>query len=640
MRGFPPQPVYPNAIDNDSTLYAVYNTSESITVGDNQAWSEEITIVPVGIDADEIWAENGFANISGELFYYDLVEKDVNGKIFKFKRCLRNFGGDHTRFNASGTSVRGFVIAEHHKQLADAIIDIEDFVGENFSPDTSTLDWRIRNLQNTPPIFDDSGCPTVVLTIEFLSSDPASGTVMSYTVDITGTIQTFLLQFGDGFQTTSTQPGTHTYAPNGNIDPVVTVTNGNCTITQTAIRRTSSNEPVVNSGGGGIVVGVPVISPFPGINVSIASTDFDLPIIPINFPCLTLGISGISSFNIPSIIDVHGNIPSVIDIHGSIPSVITLSGISIPDTIIISGPSIPTHISITPPIISFTNPAIPSVIVINNPGIPATINFGPLPNFPTIQFAQPFFPIVQFGPVQFPAVQFMVPDFPNVNFGDPPTVSVDWGTPPVISCACSITCPGAASVAAWQQTYVEDLGFEETEESPNVEYNFAGIPSEIKIVPANIPQYIALKHNFKDTINVVVPSIPSISIDASNVPKEIRVIAPEIKDIRLIADDVPRVIKIEHDIPSLIKIENPGIPDVISIDSSKMISEIKITGCPDFITLKHDLPAFISLILPDNKPMIEVKPLDVNISVHLDMKKIMTENGNEPDCFYFVPCGK
>jgi hypothetical protein len=636
MRGFPPQPVYPNGLDDDSTLYVVYNTSETVTVGDNQAWSEEITIVPVGANDDEIWADNGFANISGELFYYDLAEKDSNGKVFKFKRCLRNFGGSHTHFNPSGTSVRGFVIAEHHQQLADAILDIEGFVGQNFSPDTSTLDWRIRNLQNTPPIFDDYGCPTVVFVTTIVSSDPTTGTVMDYTIDITGVIQTFILQFGDGFQTTSTAAGTHTYAPNAIIDPVVTVSNGSCTITQTAIQRTSTSQPVVETPNNGIIITNPVVNPFPNINVNVSATDLDVPLIPINFPCLTLGLSNIG---LPSIIDIHGSLPSVISFTGNLPSVITLSG-SIPSTITLNG-SIPSVITINPTIpsiISVTNPGIPSTIGFGNVNIPGVINFGPVPSFPTVQFAQPFFPIVQFGPVQFPAVQFMVPDFPSIDFGDPPTVSVDWGTPPTISCNCSLTCPGAASVNAWQQEYVEDLGFDEEEPAAGVEYNFAGIPSEIKIVPANIPQHIALKHDLPTEINIAVPSIPTISIDASSIPKEINVIVPEIKDIRIIADDVPSVIKIEHDIPNLIRIENPDMPSVISIDASQMVSEIKITGAPEFITLKHDLPDFISIMLPDNKPVIEVAP--INVSITLDMKKIMADNDEDVQCFQFVPCGK
>ncbi len=117
--GFPPVPLYPQALDSDYTLFLVYNTSEAELASNNEAWAEEIEIEPVSAESNEIWADNGFANISGELFYYDEVEKDSNDKVYKLKRCARNLGGSKTKFNESGSMVRGFVVAEHHNQLAD-----------------------------------------------------------------------------------------------------------------------------------------------------------------------------------------------------------------------------------------------------------------------------------------------------------------------------------------------------------------------------------------------------------------------------------------------------------------------------------------------------------------------------------------
>lgn len=69
----PPFPLYPTKYDSDETLFLVYNTSESTLTKENPAWSDEIEIRP-SVDR-EIWADNGFANISGELFYYNSVEK-------------------------------------------------------------------------------------------------------------------------------------------------------------------------------------------------------------------------------------------------------------------------------------------------------------------------------------------------------------------------------------------------------------------------------------------------------------------------------------------------------------------------------------------------------------------------------------
>ncbi|MFW1442926.1 hypothetical protein ACEV7Z_23325, partial [Vibrio parahaemolyticus] len=76
----------------------------------------------------EIWADNGFATISGEMFYYDAVEKDADGYVKTLKRCVRNLGGVHTQANLAGTVVRGFVMAEHHNQLVDVTLKMEQFV--------------------------------------------------------------------------------------------------------------------------------------------------------------------------------------------------------------------------------------------------------------------------------------------------------------------------------------------------------------------------------------------------------------------------------------------------------------------------------------------------------------------------------
>jgi hypothetical protein len=140
--GFPPQPVYPKALDSDRTLFLVHNTSESRLSVDNPAWAEEVQIYPVAAGEPEIWADNGFANIDGELFYYDDVEKNSNGKVYKLKGCARNLGGSQTKFceaspppipgdpeeSKRGIWVRGYVVAEHHNQIADAIIATETFI--------------------------------------------------------------------------------------------------------------------------------------------------------------------------------------------------------------------------------------------------------------------------------------------------------------------------------------------------------------------------------------------------------------------------------------------------------------------------------------------------------------------------------
>ena len=101
---FPPIPVYPAAYDTDYTLFKVYNTTESKLSADNQAWDSEIAIIPK--NDVEVWPTNGFATLSGEIIYYDSVEKNIDGFVTSLKRCARNLGGNPTKFNPAGTWIR------------------------------------------------------------------------------------------------------------------------------------------------------------------------------------------------------------------------------------------------------------------------------------------------------------------------------------------------------------------------------------------------------------------------------------------------------------------------------------------------------------------------------------------------------
>src|SRR5690606_574617 len=109
---------------------------------------------------DEIWADNGFATISGELLYYDSVGRNSSGKVNKLKNCVRNLGGEPTRYNNSGTDIRSFVIAEHHNQIVDAIIAIERLLGTSACLDEDTITCCLDEL-DVPDCIDDGNCPDV-----------------------------------------------------------------------------------------------------------------------------------------------------------------------------------------------------------------------------------------------------------------------------------------------------------------------------------------------------------------------------------------------------------------------------------------------------------------------------------------------
>ena len=235
--GFPPQPRYPLGYDSNRTLFLVFNTSEARITKNNSAWSEEIEIEPYQTTGDKTdqWADNGFANISGELFYYDAVERNSDGKIIKFKRCARNLGGKKTKFNPEGTWVRGYVIAEHHNQIVDVTLAIQQYILD--------LEEDIERLEEQTLCPDDKLCPEVTLEITREPATDCPAVTIFYTIIINGTFNNFVLDFGDGQSTTSTQSGSHVYASNADIDPIITISNDECSILQTPIERSEQNIP-------------------------------------------------------------------------------------------------------------------------------------------------------------------------------------------------------------------------------------------------------------------------------------------------------------------------------------------------------------------------------------------------------------
>lgn len=623
--GFPPQPVYPVAIDTDRTLYLVYNTTETILSANNAAWSEEILIEPQPVGKPEIWADNGFATIEGELLYYDAVAKNSNGKVYKLRRCLRNLGGRHTQFNPCGTSIRGFVIAEHHIQIVDAILKIEDFVGENFSPLEETLDWRIRNLAEEPVIFDDFSCPDIEFDFNIISSDINTGTVAQFLVNVQGSTGSFELQFGDGTSTTLNS-GTHTYAPNASIDPVVIVSNGNCQIVQTPMERESVEEPTVTPPVPPFSVPIPVPPPIPPFvfpSQQIPSVDINFP--PIVFPTIDLS----TTFNTPSVISF---VPS-----NPLPSIISFSAVG----------NIPSVISVTP--------AVPSTISLVN----TTFTLSVTASFEPVTYGTPptFTPITYDIPPTFTPISWEAPPtIEPVSWTLPPCVSVCWGTPPLLSCQVIVQCPSCTSSTnpspmMMQGFGMDGGGIEDSFDNIEVQYDMVGFPSEIIITPPEIPP-ITIQHNLPNNISLIVPEIKvvhdlpteiRISSDV-HVPSEIRIIPPSKEEmIHVISFEVPQV-KFEFDVtnlPTSIPLEVPDrFPD-IKVDASGIPESIRVDGIPEVIRIEHSLPSTIQFEVPSDikVPLVfEGPPLTGELKVNWGFDKLTEEEKESLACFALVPC--
>ena len=655
--GFPPKPTFPLAIDSDKTLFLVYNTAETPLNGNNPAWSDEIDIIPVSEEKEEIWANNGFANIAGELFYYDSVEKDINGKVCKLKRCLRNLGGTKTQFNYSGEMVRGFVVAEHHNQIVDAIINIEEFVGQNFDTDEATLDWRIRNIKNEEVCIDDWECPDVDFQFDLPQSvqegevpDRCAGVTTVFNISINGRYTRYSLDFGDGNITTDLS-GSHQYTDLQSVDPVITVANEKCETILAAKPR--SDEPTGPSEAPFDIPipEIPNFTPFILPEIITPSTTLTLP--QIVFPAIDTGSFNASipsfSFNIGDF-----NIPSMIN-FGDIPNTIYFGPLDMPLTISFVGSiEIPLTISFVgsieiPQTVYFGSFAVPpNTIFFGSVNIPPTINFGSADILKTIYFGSAdiagtiyFGPVdiahtIYFGPIDLTVSWGNVP-WLTVDWGNPiPYVTVLWGTPPpvtvVVTCSSGAPMMMNAGMAATDANFQDNLN---QEDIININADSLGIPSEIKVISPKFPD-IKILHDIPTNIKIDSPDIPNIAIDVpDDFPKTIELVA---------SDSIPKSIHITHEIPSSIRLEVPSsirleIPDIpaIPLDASGLPKNIQVVGIPSIIELKGSIPSEIMLKAPEN---LEV-PLVYKggpIPIKFDAKDLLGDDTDTP-CFAIIPCG-
>ena len=604
---FPPIPVYPKAIDSDYTLFLVHNTIETRICTDNAPWSQEISIIPVGPNEFEIWPDNGFANISGELLYYDKVGFDIHGRVNKLKNCARNLGGENTKFNAKGTWIRSFVVAEHHNQMVEAILKTENFIGYNYTPDQATLDWRIRNLQALEVIFDDFLCPDINFTFNIISNNPVTGITATYLVEITGNSNSYKLDFGDGSFTTTSFEGTHQYAVNAIVDPVVTVTNDQCQIIQTPYSRTESSEPppqVTNTFTIPIPE-IPDIPPFNFVPCTVPQPDINLP--PLIVPCIS----------------IEGQV-------GPIPSVIT--GPTFYSNITITGFSntIPSHITTDiPPLIEIT-PTIPPTIIIEPP-IPPTIVIVPIQSSLVLSLDASSLPQLE------------------VNWGLPPNMQVE------MTMAKQIKPPTRFSA---DPSIVKEFGVEFADlfaasNNMQVQYEPVGLPENIYIVaPDEMPKLLidssGLQNIKIDATEVKIPDIKifgpdspiptSINLDGSNLPESI--------DLVYKGDPIPVkvetevTLKVESALPERIILDIPTpIPDRIILDSSGLPDRI-ILDAPQSIELKIPENFGIPVLFPEKMPEMEVVYRGAPIEVKITMDQILNSDQDGRQCVMIVPCVK
>ena len=676
--GYPPVPVFPLAIDSDYTLFLVYNTSEAKLTSDNSAWSDEVDVEPSAI---EQWGENGFANIDGEMFYYDSVEKNGDGKIFKLKRCARNLGGTKTHHNKAGVWVRGFVVAEHHNQLATTIMLLEKYIGLHTSCDPcldfdkETLDYKIRSLLCVNPIVEDSRCPNVFFSFEAVrpssdacvpsAADLIEGTIVNFVVTITGSYTRYVLDFGDG-STTTDLSGTHNYPSNIIPEPTVTVSNDLCEIVVTP-HDVPAPEPEPTPPPE-FLIPVCNVPDFPPVIIPNIDTCTPLLTFPqIVFPCLDINIPSFTgiSITIPSIIVVVGipsmilfgpvNIPPFISIVGPfppLPSIISIVGCQIPSVISIVGIQLPSVISIVgcqiPSVISIVGMQLPSVISIVGCQIPSVISIVgiTIPNFITLSLScciPSVISLICCGPIS-----LLRPDW-GISLIQPNWAISVVGIPSVINCTVTIVCSTVAP--AFAMTGLQSLGaglndnflddMNNAGSMPEVITQGLGIPSIITIAVPEIPA-IRIDHDIPTRIQLTLDKIPPMKIEFPEEMPKIQIDVSDLpKTIGIDASEMPKSIFLDASaIPGAILLQVPeNFPHQIQIDASSIPANIRVIGIPDSIELKGSLPSEIKLTLPEG---LEV-PLVYKggpIPIKFDETMFQNADGEDAPCFAIIPCQK
>lgn len=598
---FPPVPSYPKALDTNYTLFLVHDTTETKLATDNVAWSQEINLVPVAADRPEIWAENGFGNINGELFYYDSVEVNDAGKVITLKDCSRQLGGTKTKFNKKGTWVRSYVVAEHHNQLIDAILKTEDFIGYNYDPRQKTLDWRIRNLEALEIIFDDFNCPDAVFQFNITEDNPVTGKFAHYYIQLSYVgAYTILLDFGDGTSTSELE-GDHRYATNATVDPVLTISTDQCQVVITPVERLNPTLP-------------------PPIEEEVLQIPFpEIPDIP-DFTLVPCEVPE-PNVNLPPLVPPCLSVQQVSDITISGP------GINMVSQVTITGPDI------NMPYDTITIVGeIPNVIVIDPP-IPPTIVIDP-PIPPTIIIVPPQ------SQIQF-----------TLDAESIPRLEVDWGEMPPVEVQVNMGSQPVMTAQSIDGTGVNEFGpefadiFEESSRM-KVEYQQVGIPHQITVLPpkfsdikldtSSLPKKIAVEFQgikLPDSIQIFGPDHPIpdiITIKADDVPRQIELIAKNIPDKILLVPTQP--------IPERILVEQiRPIPERIIVEAD-IPHTLMVEGIPDSISLKIPENVGIPLLIPEKMPEMELVYKGSPIEVKITLDEVLSKNTDGRNCVMITPC--
>ena len=231
--------VFPQAFDDQSTLYQVENYAETtvkqavpynakyIIVNDASSFPPQgiICLGPMrGVTASQTHVYSnvgtkGSLGIQG-LFKNTGTPDDIEIVCYGsrtdtvFKDLDRGFAGSRRNAWPVGTYVANTVMAEPHNACKDAIINIEKVVGTTQNTDPNSIYGRLLALENrmlSPQAFfrayPKQGIPP--LTVKFQNA-------------CSGIVERYLWDFGDGTVSLDANP-THTYTQEGNYTVSLTI---------------------------------------------------------------------------------------------------------------------------------------------------------------------------------------------------------------------------------------------------------------------------------------------------------------------------------------------------------------------------------------------------------------------------------
>lgn len=187
--------IFPEAIDTRETLYEAKNNSIS-KLAQSLGYIGKFIVL---VDANS-FSDSGIVRIDKELIFYG----SKTGNILRDLK--RGFATSKQSPHQMNATVTGSVMAEHHNAIKDAIINIENDLGKDTFPATSSLNGILSDLETNylapkPKFraFPFVGAPPLKVRFQNLSGGPPIR---------------FLWDFGDGTTSAETSP-IHTYQREG-----------------------------------------------------------------------------------------------------------------------------------------------------------------------------------------------------------------------------------------------------------------------------------------------------------------------------------------------------------------------------------------------------------------------------------------